>query len=51
MGTIFGRNQKAYEGWQRQLGATAQRALTGQALEVAVMHLAQSNPEYVVVEP
>jgi hypothetical protein len=49
MGAIFARNDKAYQSWQRKLGATAKRALSGESLEVAVMHLAQSNPEYVVV--
>lgn len=50
-GTIFASNQRAFASWQRSRDRERGRApgLTGKSLEAAVMTLARSNPEYVVV--
>ena len=51
MGTVFASNGKAYAKWRRSIDRAAGQTvgLTGAALEAAVMALARTNPEYVVV--
>jgi hypothetical protein len=50
-GTIFAHNQKSYARWQRSVARRdgKQQGLSGATLEQAVISLARSNPEYVVV--
>lgn len=47
-GTLFAHDGKAYGRWHRSTDRTSS-ALSAEGLEVAVMSLARSNPEYVVV--
>jgi len=50
-GTIFAHDAKAHRRWQSATPSAQPkgRGLTGQALEQAVMLLARTAPEYVVV--
>lgn len=50
VGYIFARDQKQYNRWRGSRKRRRQRGLTGAALESAVMGLARTHPEYVVVE-
>ncbi len=51
-GTIFAHNKKAHDSWRQSTPATGpSRALPADRLEVAVMSLARTNPEYVVTGP
>jgi len=50
MGSIFSRNQKAYDKWARSAHrrpGTHARGLTGAALESAVMRIAEQFPDNV----
>ena len=49
-GTIYAHDQKAYAKWSRSRARRNGQSsgLSGQALESAVMRLAQTNPEYIV---
>ncbi len=49
MGSIFSRNQKAYDTWARQAQRrTHAPGLTGAALESAVMRIAEQFPNNVI---
>lgn len=50
MGSIFGRDQKAYQKWARssRRAPSHARGLTGMALESAVMRIAAQFPNNVI---
>lgn len=46
---IFAQNQKQYQRWRATADRLAAEALTGEALELAVMAIAGENPDLVSV--